>query len=589
MDENYIIVIVLIVIMVICFSISKINKPNNHTIIIGSGLAGLSATITILEKGGKVILIEKQSSLGGNSAKASSGINGTVTKQQKYKQVEDSIEKFYKDTVKSSSRDNEPYFTLINQLVNKSGSAITWLEKRGVNLNDIAILGGHSESRTHRPDTNVLAGIEIISKLVKHLDNFKSNLTIMKNTTVIRILKDNNDILGVEYESENNGNKKLYASSVILTTGGYANDHSKLSLLHKHRPDLKSLPTTNSNATTGDGIKLGMLLGALTRDMEEIQVHPTGFIDDADPTNKTKTLCGEVMRGVGGILLNSKGERFCNELGTRQYVVDKMNKFTNKTFYIVLNDKAVENVKSHLNHYMSNNLIKKIGIGIDLSNKLGFSKTKLETTFKKYNDSVNTKKDIFGKTIFPVSFSMKDTFYVGKITPVLHYCMGGLQINKDCQVLTEQGVLNNLYAAGEVTSGIHGANRLGGNSLLECNIYGRIAGEQALKKLHLIPKLPISFSLFSGISNWISSLNPTKLGKFEEYTLEEVSSHNTEADAWMVIDHNVYDVTKYINVHPGGRDAIIRYAGKDATKEFYQIHEKYMLDDLKPIGIVNKN
>ena len=588
MDENYIIVLILVILMFICNQVNKINQPTNHAIIIGSGLAGLSAAITILENGGKVILIEKQANLGGNSSKASSGINGTITKQQKQIQIQDSIEQFYKDTLKSSSRNSEPYITLITQLVNKSESAIDWLEHRGINLNDVAILGGHSIPRTHRPDSNVLAGIEIISKLVKHLDKFKNNLTIMKNTTVIQLLKNNNTIIGVSYETDTKSKQTIYSNAVILTTGGYANDHSKMSLLHQHRPDLKNLPTTNSSATTGDGIKLGMLLGALTRDMEEIQVHPTGFIDDANPTNKTKTLCGEVMRGVGGILLNSNGERFCNELGTRQYIVDEMNKLSNKTFYIVLNQKAVENVKSHLNHYMSNNLITEIKTGQNVATKIGIKVTKLESTITQYNESVKNKKDRFGKTVFPVSFTMDDTFYIGKITPVLHYCMGGLQITKKCEVLSETGIFKKLYAAGEVTSGVHGANRLGGNSLLECNVYGRIAGNEALKHLFTFGKLSASLSLFSSFTTWLSNLKPSKLLTLTTYTIDEVKKHNKESDAWMVIDNKVYDVTKYMDKHPGGKEAILKYAGKDATKAFYQIHEKYMLDDLKVIGIIQK-
>ena len=583
MDENYIIIIILITLIFICNYIKKNNTLTNKAIVIGSGLAGLSATITILENGGKVILIEKQSNLGGNSAKASSGINATVTKQQKEKQIQDSVEQFYKDTLKSSSRNSEPYLTLITQLVNKSNSAVTWLEKRGINLNDVAILGGHSNPRTHRPDSNVLAGIEIISKLIKYLDKFKNNLTIMKDTTVIQLLKNNNSVIGVTCET-NNTKQTIYANTTVLTTGGYANDHTKLSLLHQHRPDLKNLPTTNSAATTGDGIKLGMLVGALTRDMEEIQVHPTGFIDPRDPDNKTKTLCGEVLRGVGGILLNSDGQRFCNELGTRQYIVDEMNKLPNNKFIILLNQTAANKVTSHLNHYINNKLFTKLKNGNELAKKIGINPSKLTETFKQYNEAVKKKQDSFGKVVFPVEYSMSDTFYIGYVMPVLHYCMGGLQINEKCQVLTKTNLLQNLYAAGEVTSGIHGTNRLGGNSLLECNVYGRIAGNQALKHLSTF----WNFSLLNTFKDWLTQLKSTDLFKIKKITLDEVKKHNKETDAWMVIDNKVYDVTKYMDKHPGGKEAILRYAGKDATKAFYQIHEKYMLDDLKVIGIIKK-
>ena len=181
MNEHYAIITILIIISITCifFKESGTQKSNsNKVIIIGGGLAGLSSAITILENGGNVILIEKQSNLGGNSAKASSGINGTYTSNQQKNKINDSIYEFYKDTLKSSNRDSEPYLNLIKQLTNSSSSAITWLEQRGVNLNDVAILGGHSNARTHRPNSNVLVGIEIISKLSKYIEKYSHKLQI---------------------------------------------------------------------------------------------------------------------------------------------------------------------------------------------------------------------------------------------------------------------------------------------------------------------------------------------------------------------------------------------------------------------------
>ena len=574
--NNIYFISIICILFILCINYNSIIKSDN-VIVIGSGLAGLSAALTILESGGNVILIEKASNLGGNSSKASSGINAVLTDHQKKKKIVDSIELFFKDTMKSSCHNEDPYKTLVTQLVNKSESAVTWLEKRGVNLNQVAILGGHSNPRTHRPDTNILVGIEIISKLIKHLDKYPNQLQILKNTTVIQLLKKNNIVNGVLYE-QNNNRKKLFSKAIILATGGYGNDHSKMSLLHKYRPDLKDFPTTNSPSTTGDGVKMGMLIGALTLDLKEIQVHPTGFIDLKDKTNKTKTLCGEVMRGVGGILLNESGTRFCNELGTRQYVVDKMKEQDTNRFIILLNQLSADQVTSHLNHYISNNLFYKVQNLKELAAKLSIPIKSLESTFNTYNKAAKNKKDSFGKTVFPVEFSKNDVFYFGYVTPVLHYCMGGLQINEKCEVLTETGIIQNLYAAGEVTSGIHGCNRLGGNSLLECNVYGRIAANEVLKKI----SVSAVSSRINQIIGKLPALPKLNLSKSEiKISIEELKKHNKENDAWMAIDGIVYDVTTYINKHPGGKDAIIRHAGKDVTDLFYQIHEKYMLDDIK--------
>ncbi len=584
MNDKYIIISILLIITISCIYMQTQNKTDNNVIIIGSGLAGLSAAISILEKGGNVILLEKQENLGGNSSKASSGINGVYTTQQKKHQILDSTDFFFKDTMKSTSYNKEPYTTLVNQLVNHSNSAIEWLQERNINLNNVAILGGHTNARTHRPDSNVLVGIEIISKLIQYLERFPNQLEIYKNTTVIKIIKAGNKVVGVECENTNKGRFNLSSQSIILATGGYANDHSKMSLLYKHRPDLKKLPTTNSSATTGDGVKMGMLLGIKTRDLDQIQVHPTGFIDLKDKMNKTKTLCGEVMRGVGGILVNASGERFCNELGTRQYVVDQMANQNTDKFIILLNQESANKVESHLNHYISNNLFYKVQNINELSKKIQIDVTKIKDTFTKYNKAVDEKKDTFGKKVFPTKFK-DDILYYGYVTPVLHYCMGGLEINEKCEVLTDNGIISNLYAAGEVTSGIHGKNRLGGNSLLECNVYGRIAGNEALKHININ-----YLYVFNTLINLLSKIKlPNISVGRKSITADELAKHNNENDAWMAIDDNVYNVTDYMNKHPGGKEAILRYAGKDATEAFYQIHEKYMLEELKIVGKFIKN
>lgn len=583
MIELFIFIFIIIIIIIIL----KNNNSNNKVIVIGSGLAGLSATCTLLDKGINVILIEKQKTIGGNSSKASSGINASNSKIQNTKNIIDSNNIFFNDTLKSTKRNNEPYLSLINKLVDNSSEAIQWLQKKNINLESISILGGHTKARTHRPSSNVLVGIEIISKLSSYIKN-NYNLKLLTNTSVINFLKEDNTIIGVTYEDSNNNRHNLYANKIILATGGYGNDHTKLSLLYKYRPDLINLPTTNSKATTGDGIKMGQLIGALTRDLDEIQVHPTGFIDPNNVKNKTKTLCGEVMRGVGGILLNLKGERFCNELGTRQYIIDQMNKQikiqkSNK-FIILLNENAIKNVNSHLNHYLSNKLINKANNAIELSKKLNISINNLKILFNKYKNQVKEKKDEFGKTTFNSVYSINDIFYYGFVTPVIHYCMGGLQITDKCEVLSNNGIIKNLYAAGEVTSGIHGSNRLGGNSLLECTVYGRIAGEQASKGV-----LP-QYNIINPILNFFKNLNFnifTNKIILQNITIEELKQHNKINDAWIAIDNKVYDITKYIDKHPGGKNSIYNWAGKDATDIYYNIHNKNMLDDIKNIHIGN--
>jgi len=564
--------------------------------VIGSGLAGLSTAITILENGGNVVLVEKQSSLGGNSSKASSGINAAYSENQKSNNIKDSLEEFTKDTLKSTQYNNQSYRTLINQLVGNSKNAIEWLESKDVNLNSVAILGGHTNARTHRPNTNTLVGIEIISKLTKHLNSFY-NLTIHKNTQLESFIQNNNNaIMGINCK-KNGKNIKLYGNVVILATGGFGNNVNYIKLLpniRKKKPELfinnsfnQLIPTTNSAATTGDGIILGKLINAETVDMDDIQVHPTGFIDPNDQYNRTKILCGEVLRGVGAILLDTRFKRFCNELDTRQNIVNSMNSYNDKRFIILLSNETANKISSHIQHYVNNNLLTKVS---DISNYLKTNNVKQITRTNneifieliKYNNDVANKKDSFGKTTFPAIINPKKPVYIGWITPVIHYCMGGLKINEKCQVIDKQGNhIERLYAAGEVTGGIHGKNRLGGNSLLECTVYGRIAGEQAMQYLNSSFNFSIMNSVYSVYSKIWNSFSWNIFVGGKKITKEELSNHNKAGDVWIAIDNNVYNVSDYVDKHPGGAESIMRYAGKDATSAFYQIHEKFMLEPLK--------
>jgi succinate dehydrogenase/fumarate reductase flavoprotein subunit len=217
-------------------------------------------------------------------------------------------------------------------------------------------------------------------------------------------------------------------------------------------------------------------------------VHPTGFVHAEDPDNKTKFLCGEALRGEGGLLLNSQGRRFVNELDLRDAVTAKMNEQSGRK-YIVLNAKAAVDLGAHLGFYTFKKLMKKYDSSRALAEDLGMDPEALAAELKAYNRSAEQKCDAFNKTVFPaVPFETDEEYYAGEVTPVLHYTMGGIRMNPKAQIM-RQGpggdlqVIHRLYGAGEVTGGVHGNNRLGGNSLLECVVFGRIAGATAVADL----------------------------------------------------------------------------------------------------------
>lgn len=471
-------------------------------IIVGSGLAGMTTALSCVDRGGKVLLLEKEAKLGGNSMKASSGINaapmnedGTVSQQE--------LDTFLQDTLKSAGSHPDP--ALMETLVKESAPALVWLKDRvQVDLLQCKTrLGGHSAERTFRPVKGAV-GWTVMSAMQKALEAKKESCTIMTQTKLTGFLRDDTgNIIGVtatsseetvEYDTGNimgvtaatsEETVEFRAKHVVLATGGFAADRTQSSLLAQHRPDLLDMPATFGDFSTGDGIQVATsTVKAGTRLMNKVQIHPTGFIDPADPTSPSKFLCAELMRGVGGILLTPEGDRFCNELGTRDYVVDKMlnHSSDSRVFYILLGSEAAKAGAEHAGFYTWKKLLQKYAGIQEVAKEMGISAEKLKATIGEYWAGTMEGADAFGKTFFPnPPFADKlddEEFLLGKVTPVLHYCMGGLSVDTRGQVLDENNeIIPGLYAVGEVAGGTHGDNRLAGNSLLECLVYGRIIGE----------------------------------------------------------------------------------------------------------------
>jgi flavocytochrome c len=446
----------------------------------------------------------------------------------------------------------------------------------------------------------------------------------INNARVVKLITEKNAVVGVEYVV--NGTTHQAYGPVVLATGGFGADFSKDSILAQVRPDLLNLSTTNGEHCTGDGIKMAQDIGANTVDMDFVQVHPTGLVDPSDPNAKVKFLAAEALRGVGGLLLDAHGNRFVNELATRDYVSEVMGR--NKgPFRLVLNGKASKEIEWHCKHYVGRGLMKKLS-GPELAKEIGVSAEKLAETFRKYNEGAKHNKDEFGKKYFHnLPFDINDTFHVAQVCPLIHYCMGGLQIDIHGQVLSKKDnkPIAGLFAAGEVTGGVHIKNRLGGSSLTDCVVYGRIAGGTAAAYLfnqlcagtplaaagepvELNIKLSPSRKTLTLNINYASSTGeqqqqapaqqeeaapaaaaapaPAKPKELKTYTLEEVAKHNKENDVWVVVNGVVLDVTEFKKRHPGGAKAIMLYAGKDATEEFNMLHDANVIEKYAPETIV---
>jgi len=627
--------------------------PAPRTIVVGGGLSGLSAAHTLIERGGNVLLLDKNGFFGGNSTKATSGINGAGTRTQAEKGVKDSAKSFFDDTkasAKEQARDD-----LIEVLTGNSASAVHWLQdKFKLDLSVLGRLGGHSYERTHRGGAQfpgmviTYALMEGIEKLAEEQPN---RVQILKKARVTKLLQDSEGgVTGVEYEFK--GKKYTENGAVILATGGYAADFAPDGMLAKHRPDTLPLSTTNGDHCTGDGLKMAMAIGGNAIDLDKVQVHPTGLIDPKEEKAKTKFLAAEALRGAGGLLLDGKGDRFCDELGLRSYVTQRIWDNGVYPVRLILNGSASKEIEWHCKHYVGRKLMKRYENGRDLAKDMGISVEKLQEVFDDYNQVASgKKKDPFGKKFFSVAdWKIDDVFNVALMEPVLHYTMGGLEIDAQSRVLNGNGKpISGLYASGEVAGGVHGANRLGGSSLLGCVVFGRVAGDEAASYLlqqfssgkvagerlgqvanHLETKIRIdpgtnkAFLEFSwdGQQGSTSSSSPSsstqqasgaaaqsapphetdnaaqephgdakKPKEKKEYTLEEVAKHNGDEDPWVVVNGEVLAVKEFLPDHPGGAKAIMLYAGRDATEEFAMLHEanvvqKYASDTI--IGTLKK-
>lgn len=190
---------------------------------------------------------------------------------------------------------------------------------------------------------------------------------------------------------------------MVVCTGGFAGGSGKGSLLSKYRPDLSHLPTTNSEASAGDGINLSTAVGARVINMDRVQVYPTSVVSRDDPTAKLKISVSEVIRDAGGLLLDSLGDRFCNELGDSEHVTTSMCKNAKAPFFLICNAAAAQGAEWHCEFYAKRGLMKKFESGSDLSKAIGVSPAKLAATFQAYNSCAEKGKDNFGKTRFPAT------------------------------------------------------------------------------------------------------------------------------------------------------------------------------------------
>lgn len=438
-------------------------------VVVGSGGAGLAAAIQAHDEGARVLIVEKMPTIGGNTIKASAGMNAAETRFQRVKGINDSKELFYAETLKGGRNKNNA--ALLHRFVENAPMAVEWLADRGIMLNDITTTGGMSIDRTHRPRDGSAVGGYLISGLVRNIA--KREIEVMLDTSVTGILMDQGEVCGVSVLNDENEELTIRTRSIIVATGGFS---ANSQMVVKYRPDLAGFVTTNHKGATGGGIALLEQIGAGTVDMGEIQIHPT-------VEQKTSYLISESIRGGGAILVNQQGDRFYNEMETRDKVSAQIIALPEKYAYIVF-DENVRTKNKAADEYLAKGFVVSAASPRELADKLGMDHHHFLATLERYNGFVEQQNDEdFGRKTAMRNPVKEGPFYAIQIAPGVHHTMGGVTVNTETAVLDKQRqAIPGAYAAGEVVGGIHGGNRIGGNAVADIIIFGTLAGHQAASR-----------------------------------------------------------------------------------------------------------
>ncbi|MCX8955835.1 flavocytochrome c [Erwinia psidii] len=435
-------------------------------VVIGSGGAGLAAAIQAHDEGAHVAIIEKMPTIGGNTIKASVGMNAAETRFQQLKGIEDSKDLFYSETLKGGKFKNNP--ALLQTFVDLAPDAVEWLAAKGIALNSLTITGGMSIERTHRPADHSAVGGFLISGLVKNIN--QRNIDVLLETSVDDILFENGAVSGVRVVDEYNDSRVLNAKSVIVATGGFSANRE---MVVSYRPELEGFVTTNHKGATGSGIALLQKIGAGSVDMAEIQIHPT-------VEQTTSYLISEAIRGGGAILVSQAGLRFYNEMETRDKVSAAIIALAEKSAWVIFDDEVRRNNKA-ADEYIAKGFVLSAPSPQELAVKLNMDFHALLASLERYNLFVENQLDEdFGRKTAMRHPLKQAPFYAIRVAPGVHHTMGGVTVNTDTAVLdAQQQIIPGAWAAGEVVGGIHGANRIGGNAVADIIIFGMLAGRKA--------------------------------------------------------------------------------------------------------------
>ncbi len=493
--------------------VADVEYDNIDVVILGAGGAGMTAAIEAADAGCNVMILESMPMVGGNSIRSTGGLNAAETPYQdenefaesagvekqlaaaeNYADHEritelakivkeqweayqenpdgyfDSAELFQLDTLIGGGARNNP--ELVKKLAENSDDAIEWLKTIGADMPSVSSFGGASVKRIHRPlndEGKVVSVGEFIVPILE--ENLKERgIDILLETEAEEILMDENGAAcGVIAKGAAGNMITIHAKAVVIATGGFGANHERV---ESYRPDLKGFMSTNAVGIQGQGIDMAIAVGADTVDMDQIQIHPT-------VEYHTSALITEGLRGDGAILINAEGKRFYDEVSTRDKVSAAEIAQTGSSSWLVV-DSRMADASNVIQGYIKKGLTVTGESYEELADAMGVPSKDFAETMKTWNEYVKAKNDPdFNRTSFANPLDTPP-YYAIHVTAGIHHTMGGIRIDDEARVLDKDGeMIPGLYAAGEVTGGVHGGNRLGGNAVADFVIFGRIAGTSA--------------------------------------------------------------------------------------------------------------
>lgn len=445
-------------------------------VVIGGGGAGLAAAVQAHQDGATVIVLEKMPRLGGNTILSGGAFNVVDESRQKLHGIEDSVERHVTQTYEGGDRLGN--LDLIRVLVENAAGAVRWLEELGMKFQDsVFTVPGGMWARALRPVAPL--GTGFIETLGAYIEK-EEGIEVLLETTATELILDGGRVVGVKATTAAGQLTVRANNAVIVATGGFGANVEMRDKVNVHWPSLTNIKTTNHPGATGDGIRMAEAIGASVVGLDQIQLLPLG-----DPA--TGSLSGSIGRSVDTtIYVNKDGKRFVNEGARRDVMTRALMEQRDSALWEVVDRDSFPTGDTRNNFAETIDSLVAQGRAFradsleELARLINVNPANFIQTVTEFNAAVERKGgDAFGRTLFADKIDTAP-FYAAPRTPTVHHTMGGIAINTSAEVVGTNGqIIPGLFAAGEVTGGIHGSNRLGGNALPDTIVFGRIAGRNA--------------------------------------------------------------------------------------------------------------